>query len=479
VIHILLYVLVALVGVELFHRLPIISLLKSLLIILKNSKGVISSRKISDHWKQKAILAYAGMMAVTTLKFGGLFLVILFVIYVITVGFDFAIKANVPHAELLMTPIGLIAITILAIVYFFLRRHLEKLFVKQSDYSFFERFLHYLALGMPGSAEISFSVNCAINKPTIDVFDKRHVFIAGLARAGTTILMRTFYETGCFRSLTYRDMPFILMPNIWKSISTPFRQEKELEERAHGDRVMVNYDSPEALEEVFWRTFCGDEYIFDKCLKPHNPNDNIINRFRCYISVVISSGDANQTYLSKNNNNILRLHSIQKAFPNALIIVPFRDPIQQAMSLKRQHERFCIRHNTDKFSLRYMTWLGHHEFGSNHKPFVFSENIDSNLNRWSTDDIHYWINLWTQTYSYILDKQTDNTVFVGYETLCHKPIEILSQLFKTAKVEFSLGDTGFDFSPSITASPESISDKIFENATDTYASLRERMIKIT
>ena len=330
---------------------------------------------------------------------------------------------------------------------------------------------------MPGVAEASFNLNCAVNKSSYDVSDKRHVFIAGLARAGTTVLMRTFYNTGRFRSLTYRDMPFVLMPNTWKGLSSPFRREKALEERAHGDRVMVNYDSPEALEEVFWRTFCNDDYILDNCLKPHNVDDEIINKFRRYISLIISSAgdEGKHTYLSKNNNNILRLHSIQKAFPNALILVPFRDPIQQAMSLKRQHERFCERHYSDKFSFRYMRWLGHHEFGSTHKPFVFNGTMVKDIDRWSTEDIHYWINLWTHTYSYLLDQQTDNILFVSYENLCNKPIEVLSVLFRATNLELSLEDADADFSANVVSVPKGLNDNITKRAASTYDALQERM----
>lgn len=44
-------------------------------------------------------------------------------------------------------------------------------------------------------------------------------------------------------------------------------------------------------------------------------------------------------YLSKNNNNILRLEALATSFPDALLIHPFRDPLQQALSLLSQHRR--------------------------------------------------------------------------------------------------------------------------------------------
>jgi len=420
-------------------------------------------------------LAYAGKLAITTAKLGGLFLAILISVYAASVGSDLLVGGNFHHINLLLTPSGIIATTILATGYFFLRLLFIKRFAKKTDYGFAARFLHHLALGIPGVAEASFNLNCAVNRSSNDVLYKRHVFIAGLARAGTTVLMQAFHNTGNFRSLTYRDMPFVLMPNIWKSMSSPFKREKALEERAHGDRVMVNFDSPEALEEVFWRTFCGDDYILDKYLKPHDVNDEIINRFRRYVSLIILSADDERkhSYLSKNNSNILRLSSIQKAFPNALMLIPFRDPIQQAISLKRQHEKFCERHGHDRFSFRYMSWLGHHEFGLTHKHFMFNETMVEDIDRWSTNDIHYWINLWTNVYSYILNQRMDNMLFVSYKDLCDKSVVVLSGLFRAANLKLKLKEEDINFSESITAIPERLNDNIMERATNIYTALQE------
>lgn len=52
----------------------------------------------------------------------------------------------------------------------------------------------------------------------------KSIFICGLARAGTTILMRSIYETNEFASLTYEDMPLVIAPNIWAKISMRWRK---------------------------------------------------------------------------------------------------------------------------------------------------------------------------------------------------------------------------------------------------------------
>ena len=247
----------------------------------------------------------------------------------------------------------------------------------RSDYSFGERLLHHMALGLPWVSRASFDVDGLFTKDFERSANRKHVFICGLARAGTTILMRAFYQTGQFRSLTYRDMPFVLMPRLWHQLSKILQQKKGvLRQRTHGDGITVDYDSPEAFEEVFWRTYAGRDYIHNDKLVPHVASKDLIERFQIYVNRILqgTSEIGESRYLSKNNNNILRLPTIRKAFPDSLVIIPFRHPIQQSVSLWEQHKKFCKRHQNDKFSYSYMRWLGHYEYGLNNKPFYFGKD---------------------------------------------------------------------------------------------------------
>ena len=103
-------------------------------------------------------------------------------------------------------------------------------------------------------------------------------------------------------------------------------------------------------------------------------------------------------YLSKNNNNISRLISITKAFPNCLIIIPFRDPIQQANSLLSQHKNFTKIQNENKFVKSYMTYLAHHEFGAIYRPFEFESNFETNFD---FNSLEYWLEQWIIAYTYL------------------------------------------------------------------------------
>ena len=91
-------------------------------------------------------------------------------------------------------------------------------------YSFIDRLLHRVALGISWISEIAFD----IEKFTINskVKQPQAYYVTGLARSGTTMLMRALYSTDSFASLTYNDMPFVLSPNIWGKLTALHTKSK-------------------------------------------------------------------------------------------------------------------------------------------------------------------------------------------------------------------------------------------------------------
>ncbi|MEZ5830567.1 MAG: sulfotransferase [Dongiaceae bacterium] len=291
-------------------------------------------------------------------------------------------------------------------------------------YNAIERALHHLALGSPAIAEMAFDLNLLLSRGAGTEGGGRHVFVSGLARAGTTIIMRRLHATRMFRSLTYRDMPFVLCPNLWERISAFSRREIEAVERAHGDRLLVDADSPEALDEVFWRVFAGEDYIAGDYLRTHRVDDELIEKFRQYVSCILHcrmEGGTALRYLSKNNNNILRLPALRAAFPDSFILIPFRDPIQHANSLLIQHRKFSHLQAEDRFARSYMTWLAHHEFGLEHKPFRFEADTNFKPSSYQANDINYWLEAWIRTYGWLCGSRPTNAIFLGYEDICSDP----------------------------------------------------------
>lgn len=340
----------------------------------------------------------------------------------------------------------------------------------EHDYTLADRLLHRLALGMPTVAELSFDLDQRASgaaEAVPEVAAAEHVFVTGLARAGTTVMLRHLYRSGVFRSLTYRDMPFVLAPNLWKRFSARWQERQEERLRAHGDRIMVSADSPEALEEVFWRIFTGREYIRRDGLAPYRPDGEVLARFRSYVAAILASGEPGQRrYLSKNNNNILRLSTLRGAFPEALVVIPFRHPASHASSLWRQHKLFSGMQEEAPFVRSYMDWLGHHEFGQGHRPFLIGGGPPPGL---SPESPSYWLDLWTRTHEALAGQIHERHLFVCYEDLCRDPAvwEGLTRRLGLAE------PVKPDFTISQAASSDEFEPGMLWRAEEIYARLRQ------
>jgi len=304
-----------------------------------------------------------------------------------------------------------------------------------ADYNLLSKGLHFLALGQPMIAQAALDIEFAtFGRKLSDVTTGHHVFVMGLARAGTTILTRSLHNTGQLGSLTYRDMPFVLAPNCWSKVSKVSSKTMDERERIHGDGIYVGYDSPEAFDEVFWRISAGGDYIKKFTLTPHRSDFDLIEKYRKYVAAILYRYGKNR-YLSKNNNNILRIGSIVESFPNSFFLVPFRNPLQQSTSLLNQHLKLLELQQRDPFIERYMRWLGHHEFGKGHKSFNLT---DKRGNYQDTQSIEYWLDHWLMTYSYLLDSYNEfnrHMIFICYERLCDNSQNIWESLLEQLGIE--------------------------------------------
>jgi len=283
------------------------------------------------------------------------------------------------------------------------------------DYSQLDKVLHRLALGSAARAEMLHDIERAAFLKSSPADDGSHVFVTGLARAGTTILMREIYRSGEFGSLTYADMPFVLAPNFWNRLSSRGRTAGPRAERAHGDGIEVDFNSPEALDELYWRVFSGEDYIRPDRLVAYVPDEEQISGYRDFVRLVLRRTGKSR-YLSKNNNNLLRLPSLAKTFPNAAFLVPIRNPLDHARSLLSQHRRFL---KADKFTRDYMGWLGHHEFGADHRPFAWDRTIIEG----DPLNLDYWLGCWIAAHRRIeaLEREHENVQLVPYGALTSDP----------------------------------------------------------
>ncbi|MCS6987477.1 MAG: sulfotransferase [Sphingomonadaceae bacterium] len=433
-LHLVAAAALSILLVELVRCLPLGHAATSTLETVGRSLQLVGNPRISDHWKERALAAYARVTLQGVARIGLMLALVLGVATLLVLG----VERLAPGFLRFMLGWGGIAATlVLASLWAVGRRRWRGPATSPArpadtaPYGAADRLLHRLALDSPAVATWSFRLDQErVRRPVANIVDERHVFVSGLARAGTTILMRRLHASGAFRSLTYRDMPFVLAPGLWRRVSSVGRRELKAAERAHGDRIRVDLDSPESLDEVFWRIFDGPSYIRAHGLIPHDPPDELVALYRAYVNAILwAANPPARRYLAKNNNGILRLAALRRAFPHALVLVPFRDPLDHAASLFAMHQRFLERQRADPFVRQYMGWLGHHEFGADHRPFLFGPDRPSA----ATHSLDAWLERWIGVYAHLEARLPPGAVPVCYEDLCADPA-VWARLAELAEV---------------------------------------------
>jgi hypothetical protein len=260
-------------------------------------------------------------------------------------------------------------------------------------------------------------------------------------------------------------MPFVLAPNMWRRVTGLTRRPTAPSERAHGDGILVDFDSPEAFEEVFWRTF-NPQPETAGAFGSVAPSSEALHAFAEYRAAVAGP----KRYLSKNNNNLMRLAALA-ADPTASILVVYRDPIEAARSLLRQHQRFSTLQRSAPFTRAYMGWLAHYEFGLDHRPFAFAvARMQPGLTPEQPD---YWLDYWDAVHRHVLDQLTTGIHLVDHELLCERPREVLAAVLAAVRAKADPAIIGAEIRPGAgSTEPQEFSSALRERAYATHAALR-------
>ena len=87
-------------------------------------------------------------------------------------------------------------------------------------YNYFEKKLHDICLGNKLIKKSLYEIEILLFLNKQEKINKnQHVFITGLPRSGTTMLLEYIYNSENFSSLKYLDMPFVMSPNFYSKIS--------------------------------------------------------------------------------------------------------------------------------------------------------------------------------------------------------------------------------------------------------------------
>ncbi|MGF1453203.1 MAG: sulfotransferase domain-containing protein [Opitutales bacterium] len=231
-------------------------------------------------------------------------------------------------------------------------------------------------------------------------------------------------------------MPFVLAPGIWRHLQrTSSEQHRQW---SHKDGIRIGVSSVEALEEYFFKNKLTDRYILEDQLIEHNLPRELYEDYLIY-QAMVRTVDRGEVDLAKNNNLILRYESLRGYNANFSVICMLRNPLEHAYSLLKQQQRFVSLQQADPFVRQYMDWLGHHEFGLNHKPFRL-QGEEQILNG-NPNDFEYWLQAWYHYYSRVLSLKDWNRFHVmSYEALADSPESFFTMISEATGYELNLDD---------------------------------------
>jgi hypothetical protein len=265
---------------------------------------------------------------------------------------------------------------------------------------------------------------------------KQPVFIIGLARAGSTLILEYCAGHDSVATHRYRDFPFLFTPVWWQRFldSVPKRAQRPAE-RAHKDGMLVTAESPEAMEEMLWAAFFAHAHdpFVSNILDKNTSNSTFEKFYRDHIRKMLCIRGGSR-YVCKNNYNVTRLEYLIRLFPDCRIVIPVRKPAGHIASLMKQHRLFCEGERRYRRSLEHMRRTGHYEFGLDRRPINAGdcETVKSIIDLWERGEaIRAWARYWAHIYRYIADTVDTHVQLkaashiVRFEDLCEKPAESL------------------------------------------------------
>ncbi len=256
------------------------------------------------------------------------------------------------------------------------------------------------------------------------------IYIAGLARAGSTILLELVASAEGVVTHRYRDFPPVFIPYWWnRFVDRAQSRTLEAKERPHGDRIRITPESPEAMEEPLWMAFFPSAHdpAVSQLLGDQHAHPEFERFYRDHIRKLLLVRGGTR-YASKGNYNVTRLEYLLRIFPDARFVIPIREPARHVASLLRQHRRFSEGCTGNPRGLAHLRQAGHFEFGLDRRPINTGDGARTGeiLQLWRDGhELRGWARYWSQVYGYVAERLQANerlrdaAIVVRYEDLCH------------------------------------------------------------
>lgn len=272
-----------------------------------------------------------------------------------------------------------------------------------------------------------------------EVAVQRPVYICGMARSGSTVLLEMLAGLPGFVSWRYSDYPLQWLPYWWNALRRRLPLPAAAPaERAHRDRLLVGPDSPEAFEENFWQAGFARRHDeqHDQTLDGSTENPAFARFYTDQLRKLLAVRGGSR-YLCKGNYNLARIGYLQSLFRDARFLVPVREPVAQVASLLKQDRWFQHWSATDPRIGRHLARLGHYEFG----PLKCVQHcgdaaaVQAIRTAWDDGDTAYGYALqWRENYAAFLRALREQPGLraaclpVRYDTLCAAPEQGIARI---------------------------------------------------
>jgi len=267
------------------------------------------------------------------------------------------------------------------------------------------------------------------------------IYIAGLARSGSTILLEKLARHPQIATHRYRDDPPVFVPYWWNRWLERIPQQRApARERSHRDGIAVTPDSPEAFEEALWMAFFphlhdpGRSAVLGR--RTQAPGFEAF--YRDHIRKLLAVRGARR-YLAKGNYNLTRLAYLQRLFPDARFVIPVRDPVWHIASLMKQHRLFLAGQLGNPRARAHLRRIGHFEFGADRRPINPGDTaaVEEIQALWARgEELAGWARYWALLHRFLADQLDADPqlraacLVVRYETLCGAPAQTLAEVLR-------------------------------------------------
>ncbi|MFO7795591.1 MAG: sulfotransferase family protein [Promethearchaeati archaeon] len=265
------------------------------------------------------------------------------------------------------------------------------------------------------------------------------IFITGIPRSGTTITLEMLAKHPEVASHKYKHLLMPYIPYWFSNAINKLKISLEPTERIHQDRIFINQDSPEAVEEIFWQRFFenvhneSDSNILDNNTK----NEEFENFYKNHIKKLLISQESSR-YIAKNNYNLTRLEYLIKIFPDVKFVILIRNPINQIASIIKQQKSFIKMESISPLLSEWNNILGHHEFG-NHSSLINLNDYElvkkiRSLLKNKNSYVKGWGYYWTSLYDHVMKiikinkKVKKASLIVRYEDLCESSSSTIDKI---------------------------------------------------